>query len=317
MTRPSEAELIEALKPCPFCGATPHRGPGKVQHDQLHGEPFQNFSIWCPHSHAKVTRVNAEQAAADWNTRAEGGKGEAEVARAIEDVILRRLRENRIEGYTLEMSKEIARIAALTAPSQPASAARHGQFHHVTSAERDLCEICARQDQEEMDAASQPSTYEGKAEPVAFMARSPKGGTIFSVSEARAKDDAEDCYGEGNFTMTPLYAHPPSQPAPAVDREAIVELRSKFEYERYAMKHGPRAFSLRLTPHDVDVILRLLAQPSSEEGGKDAELVRELRDEAMRLSGRSLDRGCVDSGIASNLADRAADRIESLLGGQQ
>lgn len=43
-----------------------------------------------------------------------------------------------------------------------------------------------------------------------------------------------------------------------------------------------------------------------------ADIVDELRNEANRLSGRSLDRGCVDSGIAANLADKAADEIERL-----
>jgi hypothetical protein len=63
-----EPEAV-ALKPCPFCKASPHKGFGKVHHDQLHGEPQQDFSIWCPKGHAKVTRVNAGQAAEEWNTR--------------------------------------------------------------------------------------------------------------------------------------------------------------------------------------------------------------------------------------------------------
>lgn len=42
------------------------------------------------------------------------------------------------------------------------------------------------------------------------------------------------------------------------------------------------------------------------------DIVERLREEAMRLSGRSLDRGCADSGIASNLADEAADRVEHI-----
>lgn len=39
------------------------------------------------------------------------------------------------------------------------------------------------------------------------------------------------------------------------------------------------------------------------------DLVSRLRDEAVRLSGQSIDRGCVDSGIGSNLADAAADAL--------
>jgi hypothetical protein len=46
---------------------------------------------------------------------------------------------------------------------------------------------------------------------------------------------------------------------------------------------------------------------------EDRELIERLEDEEMRLSGRSIDRGCVDSGIAANLAREAAARLESLL----
>jgi len=41
-------------------------------------------------------------------------------------------------------------------------------------------------------------------------------------------------------------------------------------------------------------------------------LVERLREESERLSGRSLDRGCQDSGIAANLAENAADEISRL-----
>jgi hypothetical protein len=51
---------------CPFCGATPHHGLGKVQHCQLHGEPFQTFSIWCPHGCAKITGGTERQALKQW-----------------------------------------------------------------------------------------------------------------------------------------------------------------------------------------------------------------------------------------------------------
>lgn len=69
-----------ALEPCPFCKATPHRGSGKLYHDQLHGEPHQDYSIWCPKGHAKVTRINCEQATEEWNTRASTSQGDAPVA---------------------------------------------------------------------------------------------------------------------------------------------------------------------------------------------------------------------------------------------
>jgi len=58
------------LLACPFCGAQPHRGQGKVQHDQLHGEPFQRYLIWCPHRCARIDGMNEFQAVAAWNTRA-------------------------------------------------------------------------------------------------------------------------------------------------------------------------------------------------------------------------------------------------------
>ena len=57
------------LKPCPFCGAQPHHGLSKVMHDGLHGDPYQRFLVWCPKDHAKVDKVNREQAFAAWNTR--------------------------------------------------------------------------------------------------------------------------------------------------------------------------------------------------------------------------------------------------------
>ena len=57
------------LLPCPFCGAQPHHGLSKVMHDGLHGDPYQRFLVWCPKDHAKVDKVNREQAFAAWNTR--------------------------------------------------------------------------------------------------------------------------------------------------------------------------------------------------------------------------------------------------------
>lgn len=75
------------LLPCPLCGATPHRGPGKVENCQLHGEPFQRYSIWCPHQHAKVTAQSEDAAQAAWNTRTPDARItqlEAEKALAVE-----------------------------------------------------------------------------------------------------------------------------------------------------------------------------------------------------------------------------------------
>lgn len=61
---------MAALEPCPFDGATPHKGAGKNQHCQLHGEVFQAYSIWCPHGCAKITEPSEESARLRWNTRA-------------------------------------------------------------------------------------------------------------------------------------------------------------------------------------------------------------------------------------------------------
>ncbi len=42
------------------------------------------------------------------------------------------------------------------------------------------------------------------------------------------------------------------------------------------------------------------------------ELVKRLRDEGRGLSGQSIERGCVDCGLAANVAIEAADTIERL-----
>lgn len=47
------------------------------------------------------------------------------------------------------------------------------------------------------------------------------------------------------------------------------------------------------------------------------QLIERLRDDVLRLSGQSIDRGCVDSGLAANLASEAADEIERLSDLQQ
>ena len=56
-------------KRCPFCGATPHQGEGKVRHCQLHGEPFQDFYVWCPHLCARKSGGNKALAIEEWNKR--------------------------------------------------------------------------------------------------------------------------------------------------------------------------------------------------------------------------------------------------------
>jgi hypothetical protein len=63
----------ERLKACPFCGANPHHGLGKVEYCQLHGDPFQRFSVWCPSGCAKKTAADRERAIASWNARDDAG----------------------------------------------------------------------------------------------------------------------------------------------------------------------------------------------------------------------------------------------------
>jgi hypothetical protein len=55
--------------PCPFCGATPHHGLTKVEHCQLHGEPFQRFKIHCPHGCAQIVMPTEAMAREKWNAR--------------------------------------------------------------------------------------------------------------------------------------------------------------------------------------------------------------------------------------------------------
>lgn len=54
---------------CPFCGSHPHHGLTKIEHCQLHGEPFQRFKIHCPKGHATVIEASEEIATEIWNTR--------------------------------------------------------------------------------------------------------------------------------------------------------------------------------------------------------------------------------------------------------
>lgn len=80
--------MSQELKSCPFCGATPHQGKTKIEYDQLHGEPFQRYQIFCPHQCAHVIESGEELARTRWNTRVSDtriAELEAEVsARGIE-----------------------------------------------------------------------------------------------------------------------------------------------------------------------------------------------------------------------------------------
>ena len=62
--------MSEELKPCPFCGAKPHRQLGKIWHDSLHGDTHQDTVIKCPH--LCVTMQGSEDSVVErWNIRAD------------------------------------------------------------------------------------------------------------------------------------------------------------------------------------------------------------------------------------------------------
>lgn len=89
----------EALKGCPFCRATPHRGLEKMRFDQLHGDPLQDYAIWCPKGHAKTTAPTEALAIEAWNTRASPDPAGVtltleEIARALEDQFKRTVEGN-------------------------------------------------------------------------------------------------------------------------------------------------------------------------------------------------------------------------------
>lgn len=66
-----------ALLPCPFCGRKPHHGLSKVRYCQLHGDPIQDYRVWCPMgsgvpfdgSHARVDACDQQTAFSLWNQR--------------------------------------------------------------------------------------------------------------------------------------------------------------------------------------------------------------------------------------------------------
>lgn len=75
------------------------------------------------------------------------------------------------------------------------------------------------------------------------------------------------------------------------------------------------------TAHDAELVIKLwnnlpailsaLRQPTPA-SGEVGDLVAELQEEATRLSGSSIERGCVDCGLAANIALKAADMLERL-----
>lgn len=74
------------LKPCPFCGRNPHHGLSKVRYCQLHGDPVQDYRVWCPigsfdGSHARIDACDQQTAFSLWNHRPSQGLPQPPVRR--------------------------------------------------------------------------------------------------------------------------------------------------------------------------------------------------------------------------------------------
>jgi hypothetical protein len=189
--------------------------------------------------------------------------------------------------------------AALTAPSQPASAVKIMPPVDC-AATRGARKEAAAAHRETANVRTGASPYEGKAEPVSL-------------------------YEMGAASERYVDVAPPAQPAPAVDREALENLEAEIcaEYSAEArdregqMQDTDRSF-LSGVRTAFKAILALLAKPSSEEGeepnvqsvhcdegGKDAELVREWRDHGRLVGARRID-------LVIDLGNRLARRLEAL-----
>ena len=65
------------LAPCPFCGRIPKHGLSKVRYCQMHGDPIQDYRVWCcggssigyDGSHARVSARDQQTAFSLWNQR--------------------------------------------------------------------------------------------------------------------------------------------------------------------------------------------------------------------------------------------------------
>lgn len=90
------ADIPDSMKllPCPFCGANPHRGLEKVRHCQMHGDPLQDYSIWCPKGHAKLTERSEAVAIAAWNTRAAPPAMDREAVERVREAAYRQALED-------------------------------------------------------------------------------------------------------------------------------------------------------------------------------------------------------------------------------
>ena len=117
---------MSALLPCPFCGASPHRGQTKAERCQMHGETFQRYRIWCPHGCAEKNEVNEAQAIAAWNTRA----GESRIAQL--EAALAAILKVEVQGWEniwagSNRCKDIARAALQNAGGSHGERAKAGQ----------------------------------------------------------------------------------------------------------------------------------------------------------------------------------------------
>lgn len=63
---------------------------------------------------------------------------------------------------------------------------------------------------------------------------------------------------------------------------------------------------------DAFIAERLAKQQDRPPMSTEADIVERLRERSLELSGRSIDRGCQDSGISANLCDEAVDLITKL-----
>lgn len=65
------------MAPCPFCGRIPNHGLSKVRYCQMHGDPIQDYRVWCrcgssigyDGSHARVSACDQQTAFSLWNQR--------------------------------------------------------------------------------------------------------------------------------------------------------------------------------------------------------------------------------------------------------
>lgn len=106
MSTSSTSELLA----CPFCGGKP-----RLQTQRCAEDAEVAFvtceSCFASTDHFEDAYAPTADAIDRWNTRAatpKAGVDREVVARTLEGIILRRMHEKRIEGYTLEMSRELA-----------------------------------------------------------------------------------------------------------------------------------------------------------------------------------------------------------------